>query len=566
MRSLAPLLVGVAALALGPGCADDGSGAVARGGWDRNTGNFNGNLGAFTTVSGLRGSPLWGATGPGTVTNASVFGLQYDPAVMPQCASATPGLTAVEFLSSSGSGAAAVGPDVQVTLGAGPPSRLAMGAEVVFGGHIVDGYQGQADAVFRIRRVDTLTFGEALWYQWPVFSLESCNNAGPIGAWTHLGFVSWAPMIELPELPGDTFRVRADAVQAITTPPRASYRDNPNVPASVAAQTGALWFKFAFYASLPIALHGEPALDLTTTHGAVVANAEFLWRGALALGNASWITLPPSVDAAQHRFPSFFTRDGTSISMFAVARGDGLAAGRITLPVSWGGDPVAPLELTDDERAQPTSLDSVHAMFGALAGADVTAAPFTHLGSGRSSYRAGLYAANSLNPRRLWNYGQWRSNRARMSVGGLGAGAIDGQAAVEQLVRPGAAPVVWAVGCESPVTGAMVPFEQPTNITPPPPDAPVNPPTADGGLDAGPDAGTDAPVGSDGGPPDAVIDDAAEAGMDAGVTDAPAGDAAEAGMDAGVTDAPADDAAEAGMDAGPAADASGVPDALTADA
>lgn len=574
--SLATAALMASALA-GAGCADDPAPVVLeRGGWDRNSGNYNGNPGSFADVTGLRGAPTWGATGAGTLNNATVYGIQYDPAVALTCATPTGGITAVNFLSSSGSAAAAVGPDVQVERVGGLRARLAMGEEIVFPGHVYDGYLGVADVAFRLRRVDTLVLRSALWYEWPVFALESCNASAQPGSWSHHGFVSWAPMVRLPELPGEQLELRSDIVQAITTVPRAEYQDNPNVPAVVAAQTGALWFKFAFYASLPIALHGDPDLDFTSDTGATIANGPFLWRGALALGNASWVSLPLTDDPAQHRFLSFFTKDGTAVAMFALARGSGASPSSLRLPSTWGGGVAAALELTDAERANPASLDSVQAQLAPVIGQQM-AAEATHLGSGPSQYRAGLYAGNSSNNRRAFFYSRWRANAAAMRIDGIGSGRIASQVALEAAVRDPATPIDWLAACESPLRGGMAAFEQPGNWLPPPPDAPVVamtgdaavPDAGDGGLDTMRDAAPDALS------PDALdtfdatmpgLPDAADApmppdaGLDADALDADAPMPPDAGLDA---DAPPDaDAAPADApgEGGPGADALVAPD------
>lgn len=526
------VLAGLAAVA---GCADPDTASDERGGWDHNSGNYNGNGGSFGSINGLVGTPAWGATGPGTLTNATSYGIQYDPAVTSTCATATAGVTAVRFLSSSGDLSAAIGPDVELERTGGGRARLAMGEAVVFPGHVFDGYLGRADVMFRVRRVDTLTFRDALWYAWPVFALESCVDGDPPGRFRHHGFVSWAPMVRLPELPGDATEFRTDIVAPVTTIPRAEYRGNPNVPSAVATQTGALWFKFAFYASLPVALHGESALDLGSAGGAVVPNAEFLWRGALALGNASWVSLP--TDPQAHRFLSFFTKDGTSISMFAIARGDG-AADAIHLPAAWAGVEVDRLALTEAERSAPGALDSVQAV---VAGAgEIMAADGTHLGSGGSRYRVGLYLGNSTNRNRYSFHAQWRANVARMNISGLGAGVIASQVALESALSSSGGPVAWAVACQAPAVG--VPFERPTHVLAIPLDAPVQPPV---GMDAGPDATPDGPSGMDARPdaaPDAGID-APDAMPDAGVDALP-----DAGADA-LADAGADALPDAGDDA-----------------
>lgn len=566
------LAVAVTLAVVGAGCADEPAPVVLnRGGWDRNSGNYNGNPGSFTDVPGLHGAPSWGATGAGTLTNATVYGIQFDPAVAPSCATPTSGLTNVTFLSSSGTAAAATGPDVQVERVGGLRARLAMGEEIVFPGHVYDGYLGVADVAFRLRRVDTLVLRSALWYEWPVFSLESCNASAPPGAWSHHGFVSWAPMVRLPELPGEPLEVRSDIVQAITTVPRAEYQHNPNVPSVVAAQTGALWFKFAFYASLPIALHDEPDLDLTSATGATIDNGQFLWRGALALGNASWVTLPVAEDPEQHHFLSFFTKDGTAIAMFALARGDGASAASLRLPSTWGGGVAAALELSDAERANPASLDSVQAQLAPVIGQQM-AAPATHLGSGPSQYRAGLYAGNSSNNRRAYFYSYWRTNAAAMQIDGLGAGRIASQVALESALRDPATPIDWLAACESPLRGGMTAFEQPGNWLPPPPDSPVVAMDGDAMvIDAaadGPETMRDAAAdaldvdaidsfdAAMSGLPDAGIDaDAPDADADA---DAPLPPDADAGVDADAPlppDAPPSDAPGEG---GPGADA-GVP-------
>jgi len=541
---------------------------VPRGGWDGNSGNFNGNLGSFATVSGLPGLPDWAPdpTGAGTVNNATIYGLRYTPTQgSAPCARASSGITAVRFLSSTGTGAAGVGPDLEVERAAGS-ARLGLGETIVFPGAIVDGYQHTIDVMLEVQRVDTLVYRNVPDLAWPVFALRVCENLHAADldhpAWKHLGFVSWAPFVRLPELAGESLAFRTDLVQAVTTLPRAEYRNNPNVPAVVAAQTGALVFKFAFFSGVPVALHGEAALDLRSAVGAIVNNAEFIFRGGLALGDASWVTFSSTEDPAQHRFLSLFTRDGTEVALFGLARGDGVNAAAIHAPPSWGGGVLAPLELTDDERTAEAAdcLDNVQASTSsALAPGQRLAASPTHAASGLSTYRAGLYL-NSPNNRKYAFYAQLRASVEASRLGAIG-GRVSSQVALENELRAPTGALAFVVAAQSPLPPGTQPFEQPTNVDPPPPGAPVIPPgpPTDGGGDAGFDAGpTDggADAGVDAGPPDGGADAGADAGVDAGPPDGPPdGPIADApgppdsGFDAGA-DALVDAPGEGGMDSG----------------
>ena len=82
---LAVVLVAVAVAACAggerwgaPDATESGGQEPRRGGWDANSGNWNGNLGSWETVAGIGMNPTWapGGTGPGTLTNAMVFGIQ----------------------------------------------------------------------------------------------------------------------------------------------------------------------------------------------------------------------------------------------------------------------------------------------------------------------------------------------------------------------------------------------------------------------------------------------------------------------------------------------------------
>lgn len=249
-----------------PDAAESWDEEPRRGGWDANSGNFNGNIGLWQLVGGIGADPAWapGGTGKGTLSNAMLYGLRPEAVSTPTCEVVSEGVTAVRFRSSSGTTAAAVGPDVEIERGAGV-APLGLGERVVFAGRAYDGYARSIEATFAITRVDTLVRAAAPWYEWPVFALELCENARASRGYVHLGYVSWAPMMQLPELPGESFVFPAGVVMPITTIPRPEYADQAWVPATVKRQTGALWFKLAFYASLPIALHGESALAFTTS-------------------------------------------------------------------------------------------------------------------------------------------------------------------------------------------------------------------------------------------------------------------------------------------------------------
>ena len=540
-------------------CGDTGSEEEGnpRGGWDGNSGNYNGNIGSFGTVAGLPGIPPWAPdpTGAGTVNNAQIYGLQYAASqTLPPCAHATAGVTGVAFLSSSGTSAAAIGPDLEVTRTGTGAARLPLGDTVVFPGRVFDGYMNSIEVMFEVQRVDTLVYRNVDWYQWPVFALRLCENANPNAnpdapIWKHMGFVSWAPFARLPETDAESFELHDDLVQAVTTIPRIEYRNNPNVPTVVANQSGGLLFKFAFFSGAPVALHREAALDLRSSFGMPIQNFEFLFRGAMALGNASWVTLRPTEDPGQHKFLSFFTRDGTEVALFSLARGDGTVAGGIELPPSWGGDPITALELTTDELTTEAaaSLDNVQArMTVAVTPPQRIAAMPTHAFSGRSTYRSALYL-NSTNNRKYWFYTQMRSNVQATNLGSI-VGRVAGQTVLDLQMRPVSGIAAYLIAAESPLPAGTPPFEQETNVTPPPPDAPVNPPDPpidapmpiDAPIDAGIDAPIDAPM-----PIDAPIDAGIDAGIDAAMSpDAPI----DAGIDAPV-DAPVDAAPDAPVDA-----------------
>ena len=561
MRKLSSLTTGLAcAIGLAAGACDDPPTRddEPRGGWDGNSGNFNGNLGSFGTVSGLRGIPGWARdpTGPGTLNNAVLYGLRYEPSLAQSpCARATAGVTDVRFLSSRSDGINATGPDVEVERTGGGAARLALGETIVFPGRVYDGYMTSIEVMFEAQRVDTLEYRNEPGYEWPVFALKLCETGNPSAnldnpAWKHLGFVSWAPFVTLPELDGQPFGFHPGIVQAVTTIPRVEYRNNPNVPTVVAAQTGALLFKFAFFSGSPVALHGESDLHLRSQFGQAIPNAEFLLRGAMALGNASWVTLPTTEDAQQHRFLSFFTRDGTEVALFSLARGDNASAGVVHKPLAWGGGALEALRLTPDETTADAarSLDNVQAVLtGSLPGGQQLASKPTHAYSGPSMFRSGRYLS-SRNNRKLWFYGLLRSNVAATNVGAI-QGRIASQPVLENQLRPAAGALAYIVAAQSPLPQDTAAFEQEGNIEDAPPGAPVNPPiTTDAGVDA---AMIDAAM-IDAMPDAAMLDARIDAMIDAGA-DATIDAGADAMIDAGA-DATPDASEDASVDAGPPVD------------
>jgi hypothetical protein len=206
-----------------------------RGGWDRNSGNYNGNPGSFADVTGLRGAPTWGATG--------------------RARSTTPRL---RHPVRRGGRAHLRHPDRRDHRGQLPqllgqrrsrrrprrPGRAGRRPARAAG-------DGRGDRLprprlrrlprRRRRRVPAAPRRHARAAQRPLVRVAGLragvvrNASAPPGSWSHHGFVSWAPMVRLPELPGEHLELRSDIVtQAITTVPRAEYQDNPNVPAVVA--------------------------------------------------------------------------------------------------------------------------------------------------------------------------------------------------------------------------------------------------------------------------------------------------------------------------------------------
>lgn len=496
-----------------------------RGGWDANSGNFNGNIGLWQLVGGIGADPAWapGGTGKGTLSNAMIYGLRPQATSSATCEPVTAGVTAVSFLSSTGTTAAATGPDVEIVRGANA-APLAMGEEVVFSGFAFDGYGRSIEATFSVTRVDTLVRAAAPGYSWPVFALEICENDRPTRGYVHLGYVSWAPMMRLPELPGESFTFFSDVVMPITTVARPEYMTDPMVPATVKRQTGALWFKLAFYASLPIALHAEGALAFTTSTGASIPNHVFLRDGASSLGNMSWTHTPAEFAlpiAQRHLFQTYFTRDGTELAMFAVARGNGAQHGAIRYPSAWGGGTIAALELTPAELDPEVSWQ-VDACHGVVDGARMNAsdrwavAP-THVASGLSTFRVGRFLQGSPNDWRYELYAQREANirQARWVI--PVDGKINAQDEVRRLALPATSQVDFVVCAQSPLvpgkddmggSGGLIPI-MPGGV-----DAGVDAAVVDAAVDAAQpiDANTDAAQ------PDAA--QSIDAGPDAFVPDA----------------------------------------------
>ena len=534
------------------------------GGWDLNSGSWNGNMGTWGTIGGIGGNPPWapGGTGAGTLTNYQLVGLRWTStqATTP-CGPVTAGVERVRFLSSVKNVDGAVGPDVEVERD-GQRARMAMGERVVFHGEALDGTMASIRVTIRVRRVDTLSHSAAPDHEWPVFELEVCEHARPDRGFAHLGYVSWAPMVRLPESESGAFQFPADVVQPVTTLPRPEYHDNPDIPSVVAGQTASLMFKFAFYASLPVALGDGADLAFTTSRGASLSNNQVLVRGAIALGNGAWVTMPG--DPGNHQFLAFVTRTGTPASMFAIARGDGSGPAELKLPATWGREEIPSLQLTPAELAPRAaySLDSVHGyVTGAMGAGDVWARGPSELGHGQSTLRHGYFLNGSGNNMRVELFGQLTASTERARWGGIITGQVQTQGQLAQLMMmAGPGPAMLVAG-ESPPPPGKPAFESPA-LQPMPMDSPVytEPPV----IDAGIDAPTDAPD------PDAAMIDA---GMDASVpTDAPEMDASDidssvpidaplidAGMDAALPpDAPLVDA---GMDAALPPDAPLPPDA-----
>ena len=369
-------------------------------------------------------------------------------------------------------------------------------------------------------------------------------------------------MMTLPEQAGAGFEFHPDIVMPVTTVPRPEYADDPAVPSGVQHQTGALWFKFAFYASLPIGLRDEPALAFTTSAGGSIENNAFLRDGALALGNASWVYPVAEeglAEAARHRFPAFFTQDGTEVAMFAVGRGTGANHGELRYPASWSGLRIGALELTAAELDLDASysLDAIHgrtnpALIGPL---DTQARRPTHLGSGPGTFRVGRYLNGSPSPHRLDFYWQRHANIDETYWGSPLQAPVDGvfapaaprssQERLRTLVRLATSPIDYAIAGESPRPPGKPDFNG--NLVP-------ATPAVDGGVDG---AMPDGPP-PDGSPPDGPPVDGPP--LDAPMIDAPFVDA---GIDGAPVDSPAppDAGTDAELDAGPDADAGSDADA-----
>ncbi len=543
----APFLAAVATQVVA--CADPPhEGEPRRGrGWDLNSGNWNGNMGTWGTIAGIGGNPPWApdGTGTGTLTNQSVMGLRWTP---PQptgaCGALTPGVDRVRFLSSTRVDGTATGPDVELDR-AGVLARMSMGERVAFHAEALDGTLASIHVTVRLRRVDTLSHEVAPSNLWPVFELEVCEHARPDRGFAHLGYVSWAPMVVLPETPGGAFQFPPDIVQPVTTLPRAEYRDNPAVPSVVATQTGALMFKFAFYAALPVALGDDPDLAFTTSRGATISNNQVLIRGAIALGNGGWVTMP--ADGGQHQFLTFFTRTGTAASMFAVGRGDGSGPAELKLPASWDRGTITALQLTAAEllpRADD-ALDAVHAyQQGPLNPGDVWAQGPTEVGHGTSSQRYGYYLGGSGNNNRMVFFAQRQASGQRARWAGIINGPIQSQRQLAQLMMLPSPGPTMVVAAESPPPEGKPAFESP-HLEPMPEDSPVfaMPPEADAAeIDApGPDAAVIDAAVIDAAAIDAMVDAMVDAATDAAqVIDA--GADAFMGSDSGVPVDAADDA------------------------
>ena len=517
------------------------------GGWDLNSGNWNGNMGTWGTIAGIGGNPPWApnGTGTGTLTNYSITGLRSTaPQATTPCGDLTAGVDRIRFLSSTRAAGGVTGPDVELERGAAR-ERLAMGERVTFHAQALDGTLASIGVTARVRRVDTLAHDAAPESAWPVFELELCEHARPDRGFAHLGYVSWAPMVVLPETPGGAFQFPPDIVQPVTTLPRPEYRDNPAVPPVVATQTGSLMFKFAFYASLPVALGDAADLAFTTSRGASLSNNHVLIRGAIALGNGAWVKMPG--DPAQHQFLNFFTRTGTAASMFAIARGDGSGPAEVKLPATWGRGEIDALQLPAAELvpAAGDTLDTVHAYAtAALAPGDAWAHGPTEIGHGRSTQRHGYYLGGSANNNRMVFFAQLQASTQRARWAGLISGRISSQGQLAQLMTLASPGPALLVAAESPPPPGKPAFESPA-LEPMPDDSPVwaEPVPADAAeIDAAePDGGTDA----------ADIDAplAIDAGLDAPALDAALTDAASLIIDAGLDASPLD--APLPVDAGP---------------
>lgn len=509
------------AVACGADPLDDGE-PRRGGGWDFNSGSWNGNMGTWGTIAGIGGNPPWApdGTGVGTLTNYSAVGLRWTaPQATTPCGALTAGVDRVRFLSSTKNVDGEIGPDVELERG-GERARLTMGEWVTFHGEALDGTMASIRVTIRLRRVDTLSHASTPSYEWPVFELELCEHARPDRGFAHLGYVSWGPMARLPESENGAFLFPADVVQPVTTLPRPEYKDNPDVPLVVAQQSGSLLFKFAFYASVPVALGDGADLAFTTSRGVNISNNQVLLRGAIALGNGAWVTMPG--DPGNHQFLAFFTRTGTPTSMFALARGDGSGPAELKLPATWGRGTIPALQLTSAELVPSAawSIDAVHAyVSGAMGAGDVWAHGPSELGHGQSTQRHGYYLGSSGNNLRMAFFAQMQASMERASWAGVVNGQVVSQAQLSQLMMLGGPGPTMLVAGESPPPAGKPAFESPP-LRPMPDDSPVyaDPPPVDAAeIDAPqPDATTDAPVdaGIDA-PPDAMPDAPPDAMLDA---------------------------------------------------
>jgi hypothetical protein len=412
-----------------------------RGGWDGNRGGWDGNRGGWDGNLGSWGGDAAGwapeGTGPGTLSNPTLIGVTFLASAggATPCGTLTPGVAAIRARSSRSLAAGGwIGPDVEVTAEGGATRWLGEGETVTVRGRAYNGYLHYVAATFRVTRLTTYRHPRQPGVAWPAFHLEACKDADPDEGFVGLGVVTFMPFFRLPERPDEPLVWHEGIVQPVSVP--------------YSTQPAALPFKFAAGAGLPVALAGEAALDpVGCASGGAVPNREMILAGGLALGNASWVTLPGD----DHRFLAFFTRDGNPVALFAQIVGG--SAEQVCLPGAQPGQRVAVdmLQLTAVERA-PYNSDKLDAVatgdaLALLSGLDRAMAPPTQLASGRSTFRSESYRQTSLHPSAEELLAQRAANLAATRLGPR-IGAIASQ---DELLWLAVGRVSFFVAAQSPV-------------------------------------------------------------------------------------------------------------------
>lgn len=302
---------------------------------------------------------------------------------------------------------------------------------------VYNGYATGELATMRIRRrgeayIDDPRTTEPPRFLWGVFDVEVCMHSRPKHGFQWLGYVSFAPFITMPEYPWQDFTVHPGIVTPVALPVNGQ-------------EIAGLMGKVAFFGKLPVALHDEAAMSFTSKTGKVIANWRMLLVNALALGNASPVSL--DADGYGRTFYNAFTNTGEQIYLFATAA-DGTP---IQYPAAWqstlGTEPIPAFVPTAQE------LFDLGPEMGIATGwildhSQTYPGERTHIGTGNSQHRRNVYRDASENAHKWSFLDQLSNSLTTAQVYGM-AGTLPNQyQTLKAMTKSGAAAEIISVATE----------------------------------------------------------------------------------------------------------------------